>query len=27
LSRTFSYYGYFSTFAAIPSMIRKIVQA
>lgn len=27
LSRTFSFYGYFSTFAAIPSMIRKIVQA
>lgn len=27
LGRTFSYYGYVSTFAAIPSMIRKITQA
>jgi HK97 family phage prohead protease len=27
LGRVFSYYGYVSTFAAIPGMIRKIVQA
>ena len=27
LSRTFSFYGYVSTFAAVPSMIRKITQA
>ena len=27
LGRTFSYYGYASTFDAIPGMIRKITQA
>jgi hypothetical protein len=27
LGRVFSYYGYVSTFAAIPGMIRKITQA
>jgi hypothetical protein len=27
LGRTFSYYGYFATFAAIGSMVRKITQA
>ncbi len=27
LGRTFSYYGYFATFAAISSMVRKITQA
>jgi hypothetical protein len=27
LGRTFSFYGYVSTFAAVSSMIRKITQA
>jgi len=27
LGRTFSYYGYFATFSAISSMVRKITQA